>query len=464
MLFYDKIFLISFIFFMPLYFLTKGKYRLLLTLSASYFFYGWWDYRFLSLIIISSFADYFIAKLIEDSPNTKNERKKLLFVSLAINLGMLGYFKYFNFFIDSFITSFGIAPDEQYLVKVLLPPGISFYTFQTLSYVIDVYRGNYRAERSLLTFNTYVAFFPQLVAGPIERPARLIPQLKRDPRFAWSNIYLGLRLFIFGLFKKLVIADNLAPIVDAAFSNPSGHTSAGLIIAAYCFAIQIYCDFSGYTDMALGIARMMGIKLSHNFNLPYLATSLNDFWRRWHMTLSYWLRDYIYIPLGGSRMGFSRQISNLLITFTLSGLWHGAAWNFVIWGILHGLWISAEIILSRSTLPRLPKIAKIIITFNIVVLFWILFRAQDLLSALSYYRFMLSAELSNQGDWLIFYKFLLYSAPLIIFSLWQYLTNKITPDLAFRYRKMHAIFLGFILFITVLFGAENASQFIYFQF
>jgi alginate O-acetyltransferase complex protein AlgI len=273
-------------------------------LIASYAFYAWFDWRFLSLLWLSTIVDFFVGLLLAN-PSIERRRKLILTVSIIANLGMLGFFKYFNFFIDSFVTAFNVPESHRFFVEVVLPPGISFYTFQTLSYTIDVYRRKVPVERSLLLFATYVAYFPHMVAGPIVRPRILIPQLERDPTFKWTNVYYGLRLFLVGCFKKLVIADNLAPISDAVFANPSAHSSLGLMIGAYCFALQIYCDFSGYSDMARGIAKSMGIALSLNFNVPYLSASLNEFWRKWHMTLSYWLRDYVYIPLGGSRRGFA---------------------------------------------------------------------------------------------------------------------------------------------------------------
>lgn len=465
MLFFNNAFLIFFVVFLPLFFICKGQARLLLILAGSYLFYGWWDYRFLSLLIISTGIDYLVGLRL-DKTDAAFKRRMLLLISLIANLGMLGIFKYYNFFAESFTTAFGIPEDERYLIQILLPPGISFYTFQTLSYTIDVYRRQYRAESNFFAFASYVAFFPQLVAGPIERPGKLLPQIKREPRFRFANLYLGSRLFIIGCFKKLVIADNLAPISDAAFSNPSQTTSLGLLIGAYCFAIQIYCDFSGYTDMARGIARAMGINLSINFNLPYLAQSLNDFWRRWHITLSYWLRDYVYIPLGGSRGGFGKHIKNLIITFALSGLWHGASWNFVLWGVLHALWITFELVLARATKVRLPATLKIVITFNVVVLLWILFRAEGIRMAFEYYTYLFSPAVgyASKLDLSALKMLMFYASPLIVFSFWQYHAKSLTPDLRIQRGYLTAVALGVMLFAVILLGAESGQQFIYFQF
>lgn len=457
--------MISFVIFYPFYFLTHGRTRIFILAIASLFFYAWWDYRFLSLLLISVMVDYTVAIKVEDEVYQPT-RKFWITLSIIINLGMLGFFKYYNFFTDSFVAAFGIPESDRFMIDVLLPPGISFYTFQTMSYTLDVYRRQYKAERDFTTFVAYVAFFPQLVAGPIERPGELLHQIIREPRFKWPNIYIGLRLFILGCFKKLVIADNLSPISDAAFSNPSAQTTTGLLIGAYCFALQIYCDFSGYSDMARGVARTMDVQTGLNFNLPYLSATLNEFWRRWHMTLSYWLRDYVYIPLGGSRFGFAKHIRNLLITFALSGLWHGAAWTFVIWGIVHGLWITGEILIARAISWSPPRYVKIFITFHVVVLLWVLFRAPDFGTALIYYKSMFTA---NAGIYSAADNFNLamlagYSSPLVLFSIWQYASGTLAPDLRWQSRQIHALMLGAAAFVVVLLGSESAKQFIYFQF
>lgn len=465
MLFYEPPFFVLFALVFPLNYLLRGNARVSMLLIASYIFYMWFDWRFLSLLLLSSVVDFVVGLLLVN-PANQNRRKLILTVSIVANLGVLGFFKYFNFFIDSFVAAFNIPESQRFFVEVILPPGISFYTFQTMSYTIDVYRRKVPAERSLLLFSTFVAFFPHMVAGPIVRPKILIPQLERDPRFNWANIYSGSRLFLIGCFKKIVIADNLSPISDAAFTNPSAHTSLGLMIAAYCFAIQIYCDFSGYTDMARGIAKTLGINLSLNFNLPYLASSLNDFWRRWHMTLSYWLRDYCYIPLGGSRHGLLMHCRNLMITFTLSGLWHGASWSFILWGMLHGAWIIGELLLGRAFAWRPPKWVAIAITFHVVVLLWVLFRAQSLSVAMDFYRNMLTTPvgLFSAADRITGLTLAFYALPLVVFSLWQYTTGTLTPDVRWRNRVLHGALMGALAFLTIILGAQGGSQFIYFQF
>ena len=469
MLFNSFVFLLAFL---PLALALHGlaerfapRWRLPLLVALSFAFYGWWDWRFLSLLMISTVVDYTVAAMMERT-DEQRRRKALLAVSVFANLAMLGFFKYFNFFTDTFVAALSISESQRFFVEVVLPPGISFYTFQTMSYTIDVYRRRVNAERSFLTFATFVSFFPQLVAGPIERPGKLIPQLHRDPRFQCANIYYGSRLFILGLFKKLVIADNLAKISDAAFVDPSGQTSVGLAIAAYCFAIQIYCDFSGYTDMARGVAKMMGINLSLNFSLPYWSRTLNEFWRRWHMTLSYWLRDYVYISLGGSRQGPWLHCRNLLITFALSGLWHGASWTFVLWGVLHGAYIIGELLVGRLTRWRPPTAIQIFLTFHVVVALWILFRAQTMAVASAFYTTFLSPSSwhwtsADQSNALLL---IIYATPLVLFQLWQFKANSLAPDLRWNNRMVHGLAMGTSAFFAIALGATGGGQFIYFQF
>ncbi|MEO0911416.1 MAG: MBOAT family protein [Pseudomonadota bacterium] len=382
MLFFETRFLLSFAIFFAAYWALSRARRPLLIVLFSYVFYGAWDPRFLSLLLISTGVDFLVAQKVEAAgPRTKAARH-WLWVSLAANLGMLGIFKYFDFFAETFAALFAIPPENTFLLNVILPAGISFYTFQTLGYVLDVYYGRQKAERDPITFAAFVSFFPQLVAGPIERAGDLIGQIKAPQPFSWANIHIGTRLFCIGLFKKLVIADNMAVFVDPVFADPAAHDPATLLFAAYAFSFQIYCDFSGYTDMARGIAKALGIDLSINFNLPYLATSVRQFWQRWHMTLYRWFNDYIYIPLGGSRAGAFATYRNILIVFTISGLWHGAGWNFIIWGTLHGLWICGERALAPTALGtlvgRLPGWVRAILVFHLITLTWIVFRAESL--------------------------------------------------------------------------------------
>ncbi len=349
-------------------------------LAGSYIFYGWWDWRFLILIIVSSAADFFIGGKIHRTNNTQT-RKTLLITSLLLNLGMLLFFKYFNFFIDSFkellspITETG----QWSTLNIILPVGISFYTFQTLSYTIDIYKGKITPTKSALTFFTFVAFFPQLVAGPIERAGNLIPQFETKRNFSFSQGTSGLKLILWGLFKKMVIADQLAEIVNAVYSSPANFNAWGIVLATFLFGFQIYCDFSGYSDIAIGTARLFGIELMTNFRTPYFSTSFREFWHRWHISLSTWFRDYLYIPLGGNRGKILKWARNIIITFTISGLWHGASFTFVIWGFLHGIYLIAEHYISpvfRMNV-KFKNLAGFVITFLVVNFTWLFFRAEN---------------------------------------------------------------------------------------
>jgi alginate O-acetyltransferase complex protein AlgI len=365
-------------------------------LIASYYFYACWDWRFLSLILISTLVDYTCGRLFNvdhvdpHNPPPKTRRRRLiLLASLITNLGLLGFFKYYDFFVTSaadLLTRMGLAAHPETL-NVILPVGISFYTFQTLSYTIDLYRGLITTERSFLNFAVYVAFFPQLVAGPIERAANLLPQFRTARPFNWTRLYTGFYLICWGLFKKVVIADQVATLVDSVFSS-ANPTALDTVIGVYAFAIQIYCDFSGYTDIARGSARCLGFDLMVNFELPYLAVNPSDFWHRWHISLSTWLRDYLYIPLGGNRKGVRRTYINLAITMILGGLWHGAAWTFVAWGVYHGTLLA----LHRALKPYLDRLinpetewarrlwfwVRVVCFFHLTCLGWLLFRAESL--------------------------------------------------------------------------------------
>ena len=315
----------------------------LLVLVASYVFYGWWDWRFLSLIFVSSLADFLVGRALGQTEDARR-RKTLLGMSLALNLGILGFFKYFDFFIESFaalLASLGFEVHAPTL-RILLPVGISFYTFQTLSYTIDIYRRKIQPTKDIVAFFAFVAFFPQLVAGPIERAKSLLPQFERRRVFSSEQAVSGLRIMLWGYVKKIVIADRLAPLVEAVYGNPEVATGPSIVLATLAFTLQVYGDFSGYSDIAIGSARLFGIELMWNFRTPYFSTSLQELWQRWHISLSTWFRDYVYIPLGGSRVGALRRNFNVIATFTISGLWHGAAWPFVLWGFIHGVGFAVE--------------------------------------------------------------------------------------------------------------------------
>ena len=370
------------------YFLVHPKYRWVLLLGASYFFYGTWNLAYLILIAVCTIGNYRAGIGIDTSQGRR--RNVYFFIGLASSLGILFTFKYINFFNNILINVFGIFGQNPIFpdFPFLLPLGISFYTLQALGYTIDVFRGKREPEHHLGIFALYVSFFPQLLAGPIERSTSLLPQFREIKIFNAEDTAIGLRLILWGFFKKLVIADRLAVIVDTVYANPMAFDGPTLLMATYLFSIQIFCDFSAYTDIARGIARIMGFELMENFRRPYLAASVSDFWRRWHISLSSWFRDYLYIPLGGNRVARWRRHINLLIVFLVSGLWHGANWTFVLWGLLHGIYLAAELTIKDllravpwpQTWPELSglkKILKVLCTYHFVIIGWVLFRSKD---------------------------------------------------------------------------------------
>ena len=403
MLFNSFHFLFFFLLFWPAYFLLEGRPRKIVTLLASYYFYMCWSTKYISLIWAITIVDFISAILIERA-RSRILRRVYLFTSLGSNLALLMVFKYFNFFSLSLsralhYTGLG-ANDPPLLLSVILPIGLSFHTFQAMSYTIEVYKKRSSAERSFLNYALYVAFFPQMVAGPIERPNHLLPQFRIDHRFSWSNVALGARQTLWGLFKKMVIADGFSSFVNMVYARPEQFTGSVLLVATCMFALQIYCDFSGYSDMAIGLARIMGFELTTNFRRPYFARSIAEFWHRWHISLSTWFRDYVYIPLGGNRVAVPRFYVNILLTFTLSGLWHGASWTFILWGLFHGLCLVFSHLTAplratlRSTLglnafPRALAVMQVAITCSLVVFGWIFFRASSLHGALYVVRHLL---------------------------------------------------------------------------
>ena len=398
MLFHTWVFLVFFLIVYPVYLLVRRHNSLmnLWLMLASYVFYGWWNPFYLALLFGTSSIDYLMVMLMERSPDRKR-RKLWLIVSLVSNFGFLGFFKYSYFITENLNYLLGPAfqlPDpvaypnwflarvgagDRFFASVILPIGISFHTFQSMSYTIDAYKGAIRIERSFVRFLTFVSFFPQLVAGPIERASNLLPQLQRTPEISEADVTDGLSLFLVGFFKKVALADYLAQYVDKVYSTPAQFQSPALLLATFAFGWQIYFDFSGYTDMARGIARVMGFRLMLNFNNPYVATGLGDFWNRWHISLSTWFKDYVYFPLGGSRGGKAMTYRNIFLTMALSGLWHGAAWTFAIWGVLHALGRIATWELERSTFykEKIPKALKQLAVFGFVNLAWIFFRASS---------------------------------------------------------------------------------------
>ncbi|MCA9407971.1 MAG: MBOAT family protein, partial [Candidatus Omnitrophica bacterium] len=398
---------IQFVFFLPvviiLYYNLPQRWRNIMLLVASYYFYMCWKPEYIILILFSTLVDYYVGIRMEELREQKSKKKYLL-LSLACNLGVLFAFKYFNFFNESFhavFNHFNLFYDVP-VFNVLLPVGISFYTFQTLSYSIDIYRGQQKAERNFSIFALYVSFFPQLVAGPIERSAHLLPQFRHEHEFKQENIFSGLKQIVWGFFKKLVVADRVAIYVDMVYNNPGYHNGTSLGVATVLFAFQIYCDFSGYSDIAIGSARLMGINLMENFKRPYFSKSLKEFWTRWHISLSTWFKDYVYIPLGGNRVLRWRWYYNLLLVFGLSGLWHGANWTFVLWGIWHGgVLICSDLtknyrakfkqILNLNGFNNFKQIGQVAITFITVCIGWVLFRSNSIGDAVIIFKKLLSS-------------------------------------------------------------------------
>lgn len=392
MLFVTPEFAIFFLIVAMTYFILPHRWRWVLLLAASYYFYASWNINYLSLIILSTFVDYAVGYFLGKTPfEQQNKRKVLLALSVVTNLGILFTFKYYNFFTGSLISAFesmGYSLDIQNL-KLLLPVGISFYTFQSMSYTIDIYRGRLEPEPNFGIFATFIAFFPQLVAGPIERARNMLPQFYEKHEFSYVRAVEGFRLILWGAFKKVAIADRSAVVVNAVYGAPDEYSGLSLILATVFFAIQIYCDFSGYTDIAIGVAKVMGYDLMLNFRQPYFAKSIQEFWQRWHISLSTWFRDYLYIPLGGNRVSFGRYLLNIMIVFLVSGLWHGAGWTFAIWGALHGFYMVIEASMRHLKITILPNSTPNWIrdniargwTFLLVTFAWVFFRAADIDSA-----------------------------------------------------------------------------------
>lgn len=447
--------------------------RNLILLVASGVFYSWWDIRFLILIVLSICIDFWSARRIA-AHSTVRLRQRWLLVSLAANLGTLAIFKYYGFFVDSFVDGFRLlgVQLQPTTLEIILPVGISFYTFQTLSYTIDVYRGHLRPVRDFLQFATFVSFFPQLVAGPIERAQRLLPQFADIQSFNSMCATVGLRLILWGVFKKMVIADNCGIYVDQIFAEPTAYNSTTLILGAVLFAFQIYGDFSGYSDIAIGTGRLFGIRLMTNFATPYFARDLGEFWRRWHISLSTWFRDYVYIPLGGSRHGKWCTARNVMVVFLTSGLWHGANWTFVVWGGLHGLfflpavWSARHRRYVKTEVAGYKALPRILLTFSLVTFCWIFFRSDNLTAALFY--------LQEMADWTTLglpfaFKKLPVTLLLIGFMLGlEWLTRHdaypLERLLATTSRWKRWSFYAFLVFLIGAYAQTAHTPFIYFQF
>lgn len=472
MLFNSIEFFVFFILVFIIYWLLNKKLKAqnLLLLFASYVFYGWWDWRFLSLIILSSVIDYFAGIRIHASPN-QHTRKSWLFISIIANLGLLSLFKYYNFFAESFsdlMNVFGWQPNDLTL-NLILPVGISFYTFQTLSYTIDIYRREFKPTKDAIAFFTYIAFFPQLVAGPIERAVNLLPQIERPREFKKEWFSAGIIQILIGLFRKIVIADTLGVYVDSIYGNLDIHNASSIVFATILYAFQIYFDFAGYSDIAIGTAKSLGFKFHQNFNLPYFSKSLTAFWRKWHMSLSFWLRDYLYISLGGNRKGIKITYRNLMLTMLLGGLWHGSSWNFIIWGGIHGIILSVEKYLTAKNLfSSIRKINFIgyFVTFSIVLLSWIFFRASTTQSAFNAIAKIVSLDFAKPfiGDINVLINGLFVLLIGILFDLFLFNRKIHLEELGSKLKPVQIAIVATIIILLINLFYSTSQNFIYFQF
>lgn len=477
---------IDFAIFLPIVFILywfvankKIKFQNFLIVVASYLFYGWWDWRFLSLILFSTILDYTISQQLIKQ-NNENKRKVLLWTSILVNLGFLGFFKYYNFFLDNFITAFSFFGTEikGNSLNIILPVGISFYTFQTLSYTIDVYRKKLEPTNDFIAFSAFVCFFPQLVAGPIERATNLLPQFYKKRNFDYEKAVDGMRQILWGLFKKIVIADNCAQYANIIFNNSAEYSGSTLVLGAVFFTFQIYGDFSGYSDIAIGTSRLFGFHLKQNFSFPYFSRDIAEFWRRWHISLSTWFRDYVYIPLGGSLGSTWNKVRNVFIIFLVSGFWHGANWTFIAWGALNAVYFlpifitnnnrkNLDIVAQGKYLPSINELLAIMVTFSLTVFAWIFFRAENINHAIEYISKIFSESLFtfpvyDKDD---FVKPLFILILFFVIIEWfgrdgQYALEKIFI------KKQKVVKLIFYIMLCVLIFVFQTKQeeFIYFQF
>jgi len=472
---------VGFLIFLPIvfilyWFIFKKKYQHqnMLILVASFYFYACWDWRFLFLLMFSIGLDFFSGIQIENS-KTKKQAKFWLILSIVINLGFLGFFKYYNFFVESFsdlLSGFGFQVNV-WLLKVILPVGISFYTFHGLSYVIDIYKKRISAERNFIDYAVFVSYFPLLVAGPIERATHLLPQIQKKRIFNYEQAADGMRQILWGFFKKMVIADNCAPLVNEIFANYHTESGSNLVLGAILFAFQIYGDFSGYSDIALGVSRLFGIELLKNFAFPYFSRDIAEFWRRWHISLSSWFRDYLYIPLGGSKGGLMMKIRNTFIIFLVSGFWHGANWTFIIWGGLNALYFmpllvmdknrqNLEVVAMDKLLPSVREIFQILITFSLTCFAWIFFRAASVSEAISYIGNIFNSSIFSVPAHLPYKVLALISVMLFVewINRGRFHGLEISRFHPWLRRILYVIFM-YIIFRYANFGN---NEFIYFQF
>lgn len=473
---------IDFALFLPIVFLLYWfvtnknlKIQNFLIVIASYTFYGWWDWRFLSLIIFSTFVDYSIGVLLSKEEEVI-KRKLLLLTSVTVNLGVLGFFKYYNFFLDNFISAFsffGIVFNANSL-NFILPVGISFYTFQTLSYTIDVYKRKLQPTKDIVAFSAFVSFFPQLVAGPIERATNLLPQFFKKRKFDYANAVDGMRQILWGLFKKIVIADNCAQYANEIFNNSSDYGGSTLILGALFFTFQIYGDFSGYSDIAIGTSRLFGFNLMQNFAFPYFSKDIAEFWRRWHISLSTWFRDYLYIPLGGSRGGTLMKVRNTFIIFILSGFWHGANWTFIVWGALNAIYFlpllltnnnrnNLETVAQGKFFPSIKELSFMLSTFGLTVFAWIFFRAENISHAFNYISQIFSSSLFTIPE--IRPRNLILLIMIFVFIEWLGREGQFAmQNLGIKWKRPIRFGMYYAIIIAIFWFGGKEQQFIYFQF
>ncbi|MFQ5427966.1 MAG: MBOAT family O-acyltransferase [Thermodesulfobacteriota bacterium] len=473
---------IDFAIFLPIVFLlywfvTKRNLRAqnLLLLICSYIFYGWWDWRFLLLIFFSSLVDFFVGIGLSRT-NVRRKRILLLLASIFVNIGFLGFFKYYNFFLENFIEAFSFfgRPINPEGLNIILPVGISFYTFQTLSYSIDVYKRRLEPTRDIIAFFAFVSFFPQLVAGPIERATNLLSQFYAKRIFDYDKAVDGMRQILWGLFKKIVIADNCATYANEIFNNSSHYSGSTLLLGVIFFAFQIYGDFSGYSDIAIGTSRLFGFNLKKNFAFPYFSRDIAEFWRRWHMSLTTWFRDYVYIPLGGSRGGTWKKIRNVFVIFVVSGFWHGANWKFIIWGALNALCFlplmltknhrkHTDTVAEGRILPGLKEVLQIGVTFSLTLVGWVFFRAESVHHAFAYIGALISPSLFVMPT--VFPRVTLLFIG--FFMLIEWFQREKEHALEFRGKRYPAVVrwgFYYVLILAILWFGGKQQEFIYFQF
>jgi alginate O-acetyltransferase complex protein AlgI len=488
MLFNSFAFLIFFSVVVGAYFILPYRFRWMWLLGASSFFYMFFKPAYILILAATIVIDYVAGLYIDRYRENRRIRKWWLYASLAANVGVLAIFKYYNFLNANLAETLHLFgwKDPLPVLEILLPIGLSFHTFQAMSYTIEVYHGRQRAERHFGLYALYVMFFPQLVAGPIERPQNLLPQFRRQHVFEYERTVTGLRLMLWGFFKKMVVADNLGSVVDNVYAYPTQQNAITYLIAVYFFAFQIYCDFSGYTDIARGAARVIGFELMENFNLPYLAKSVGDFWRRWHISLSTWFRDYVYIPMGGSRRGLKTQCASLLAVFFLSGLWHGANWTYVIWGLLNGIYLIVEVLVGSAKMKEPGvisnsgwwwKLAGWVITFNLLCITWVFFRAPDTFSAINQLRTiatglpeLFSGALGSRASYEGLQLQKVSVLPWLIVLITVFFTIDVIKEMRFirnlfeRWRLLRYSSYAAALFGICIFGYAKEVRFIYFQF